>query len=178
MVRAAQLFWNKSSKWTAEGKTLDRAGLVFYFGTRHMLADGALYDSLRTLYPDAHVLGCSTGGQLAAGDVSDETASALALDFAGTGLRVARARISTPGASRETGATIGAALKDPHLAGVFVLSDGLHVNGSALVEGIASEVGGNVPVSGGLAGDGADFIETLVGCDGPPTTDTVAAVGF
>jgi len=176
-MRASQLFWDNGSHWS-EGAALDRAGLVFYFGTRQMLADGALYESLRQRFPDAHVLGCSTGGQLAGLDVSDDTACALALDFDNTELRVARMEIAGSADSRATGAAIGAVLKGEGLAGVFVLSDGLHVNGSALVAGISDEIGHDVPVSGGLAGDGADFAETLVGCDGPPKPNTIAAVGL
>jgi hypothetical protein len=64
------------------------------------------------------------------------------------------------------------------LAGIFVLSDGLNVNGSELVAGIASHVGDRIPLTGGLAGDGAKFEETLVGGDGPPRSGQVAAVGF
>lgn len=177
-MRASQLFWHDASRWSENPGGLERAGLVFYFGTRQMLADGMLYDGLRRRFPEAHILGCSTGGQLAGLDVSDERACALALDFDATELRVARMTIAGPAESRSTGAAIGAALKGDRLAGVFVLSDGLHVNGSAMVEGITGEVGRGVPVSGGLAGDGADFAETLVGCDGPPAPNTVAAVGF
>ena len=33
-------------------------------------------------------------------------------------------------------------------------------------------------MSGGLAGDGPHFAETLVGCNGKPASNTVAAVGF
>ncbi len=68
-------------------------------------------------------------------------------------------------------------LAAPDLAGVVILSDGLNVNGSALVEGVVSAIGANVPVSGGLAGDGAHFAETLVGCNGAPRAARVAAVG-
>lgn len=177
-MRASQLFWNESSSWSEGPEALKRAGLVFYFGSRQMLANGRLHEGLRQRFPAAHILGCSTGGQMSALDVSDDMASALALDFDATELRVAHVAIGGPGDSRASGTAIGAALKDDGLAGVFVLSDGLHVNGSALVEGIVSEVGRDVPVSGGLAGDGADFVETLVGCDGTPVSDTVAAVGF
>lgn len=177
-MQASQLFWTDADGWSDTAGGLDRAGLVFYFGSRRTLAEHGLHASLSKRFPHAHVIGCSTGGQLAGRDVSDDVASALALEFAGTDLRVTHATIASPAASHATGAAIGAALKDERLAGVFVLSDGLRVNGSALVEGIASEVGKAVPVSGGLAGDGADFVETLVSCDGPPAPNTVAAVGF
>ena len=66
----------------------------------------------------------------------------------------------------------------PDLVGIFVLSDGLNVNGSELVAGIIGAVGKRVSVTGGLAGDGADFRETLVGADCAPRTQVAAAVGF
>jgi hypothetical protein len=64
------------------------------------------------------------------------------------------------------------------LTGIFVLSDGLNVNGSDLVRGINSIVGPMVPLTGGLAGDGARFSETLVGGNCAPVPHMVAAVGF
>ncbi len=84
----------------------------------------------------------------------------------------------TPPISAEYGAELGRQLKGEGLAGIFVLSDGLNINGSALVDGMVREVGRKVPISGGLAGDGADFAETLVGCNAAPATKIVAAVGF
>ncbi len=115
---------------------------------------------------------------MADGDVSDQIMTALALDFANTPIRLTQAIVVDPAESRQAGAEIGRELLGPGLAGIFVLSDGLHVNGSALVEGIVGAVGRDVPVSGGLAGDGADFVETLVGCNGRPASRVVAAVGF
>lgn len=177
-MQASQLIWGETGVWSADAESAGQPDLVFYFGRRQMLADGEAYADLRRRFPKAHILGCSTGGQLAGTDVSDDTAYAVALDFDATEIRVASAKIGAATDSRETGAQLGAALDDPALAGVFVLSEGLRVNGSALVEGIASRIRPNVPVSGGLAGDGADFAQTIVGCDGPPEPDTIAAVGF
>jgi hypothetical protein len=61
---------------------------------------------------------------------------------------------------------------------LFVLSDGLLVNGSALVEGLKSALPEDVTVTGGLSGDGDRFQETLVVLDGPPESGIIAAVGF
>ncbi len=60
---------------------------------------------------------------------------------------------------------------------MFVLSDGLNVNGSELVAGISAVIGAPF-LDGGLAGDGADFQETLVGGDCAPRPRSIAAVGF
>ena len=54
----------------------------------------------------------------------------------------------------------------------------MNVNGSELVAGITGIVGQSVALTGGLAGDGAQFQETLVGGDCAPHNHMVAAVGF
>ena len=64
---------------------------------------------------------------------------------------------AAPEHSRACGEAIGRALAADDLAGIFVLSDGLNVNGSELVAGITGVVGERIPLTGGLAGDGAQF---------------------
>ena len=130
------------------------------------------------MFPGAHVVGCSTGGQISNRDISDDDIAAIALSFDRTRLKLATAPATNSASSRICGETIGKALAAPDLAGIFVLSDGLNVNGSALVAGITAIVGGKVPVTGGLAGDGALFQETLVGGDSAPKKQMVAAIGF
>jgi hypothetical protein len=78
-------------------------------------------------------------------------------------LRLFRQDIADAQQSRSCGETIGRALSRKDLAGVFVLSDGLNVNGSELVNGLVAAIGPGIPITGGLAGDGANFAETLVG---------------
>lgn len=186
-MQAEQISWSEASGWTAgSAKSLDRspsADLVLYFGTRQALACGARYDELRTKFPGAHLLGCSTGGQIRNDDVFDDEIAGLALRFERTALKLTTAEADEPGRSRGCGEAIGRALADDEtdgkkLAAIFVLSDGLNVNGSELVAGISSVVGKGVALTGGLAGDGALFAETLVGGNGRPRKHQVAAVGF
>ena len=129
--------------------------LVFFFGARQALSCGARYDELRAMFPAAHILGCSTGGQIRNDDVSDDEIAAAAIRFDATELRVACEAAPSPESSRGCGEAIGRALAASDLVGVFVLSDGLNVNGSELVAGIIGAVGEWVAVTGGLAGDGA-----------------------
>src|SRR5580658_3918795 len=177
-MRVAQLSWNENAGWTAGAGDRANADLVFFFGARRALACGARYHELRAMYPDAHILGCSTGGQIRDNDVTDDEIAAAAIRFDATKLRVACEPALAPEQSRACGDAIGRALAAPDLVGIFVLSDGLNVNGSELVAGIIGAVGTGVSVTGGLAGDGADFKETLVGADFAPRKHMVAAVGF
>jgi hypothetical protein len=177
-MRVAQLSWSETAGWIIPAGERANANLVFFFGARQALACGARYQELRGMFPGAHILGCSTGGQIRNQDVTDEEIAVAAICFDATTLRVACEPAAAPDRSRACGAAIGATLAAPDLVGIFVLSDGLNVNGSELVAGISSAVGGDVSVTGGLAGDGADFRETLVGANCPPRKQMVAAVGF
>jgi hypothetical protein len=69
-------------------------------------------------------------------------------------------------------------LHQPGLTHVLVLSDGLKVNGTELVRGLRGSLPGAVAVTGGLAGDGPDFLQTLVCSNDAPAEGRVAAVGF
>ncbi len=178
-VRAQQLSWSEAKGWNALRSGFpEHTDLVIYFGARAALAGGARYHELRARFPSAHILGCSTGGQINTDDVTDEEIAGVAVSFTRTRIKLATAVASDATQSRNCGQTLGRALMGEQLAGIFVLSDGLHVNGSALVAGIASVVGEQVPITGGLAGDGAAFRETLVGGDCPPICCQAAAVGF
>jgi hypothetical protein len=175
-MRAQKLVWNKRSGWTSA--RAEASTLVLYFGTREALACGARYGELRERFPHAHLLGCSTGGQINDDDVNDDEIVAAAISFDATRVRLCQQEIRDPSCSGACGEAIGRALLADDLAGVFVLSDGLNVNGSALVAGISKIIGRDIPLTGGLAGDGAAFKETLVGADCAPRTRVVAGLGF
>jgi hypothetical protein len=177
-MRTNQLLWSEPTGWHGGSASARDANLVLYFGARRALASGSRYHELRAMFPDAHIMGCSTGGQIHNDDVIDDEITAAALSFDDTPLRLACAPAPAPEQSRACGEAIGRALAADDLAGVFVLSDGLNVNGSELVAGITGVLGPAVPLTGGLAGDGAQFEETLVGGDCAPKNHSVAAVGF
>ncbi len=98
--------------------------------------------------------------------------------FEETELQVATAPISTARDSFRTGELLALKLNKPGLSGVFVLSDGLNVNGSQLVAGLNSVLPSTVVTSGGLAGDNDRFQTTWVLNGRVPKSHFVSAVGF
>jgi hypothetical protein len=134
-MRAQHIVWNGQSGWRTKGEVGDPS-LVLYFGTREALACGRRHEELRAMYPAAHVLGCSTGGQINNNDIGDDEIVAAAVSFAATKLRLCRQEICDAHRSRDFGEALGRALHADDLAGVFVLSDGLNVNGSELVAAV------------------------------------------
>ena len=177
-MRASYFVWSDTTGWTGDRAARAKTNLVIYFGSRAALQNSLRFDELRVIFPNAHILGCSTGGQIQNNDVVDNEIVALAISFDTTKLKLVRKPIAAAEDSHICGSAIGQSLAADDLAGVFILSDGLKVNGSALVAGITGATGTNIPITGGLAGDGASFIETLVGADDAPRQGRVAAVGF
>ena len=157
-MRAKQLSWNETRGWNGGLATEDGANLVLYFGARQMLADTRRFDELRDAFPHARILGCSTGGQIRNDDVGDDSIAAVAVRFDATRLQLACEAIAGRHrvARLRRGDSAARSTADD-LAGIFVLSDGLNVNGSELVAGITGVVGPTMPLTGGLAGDGADL---------------------
>ncbi len=64
------------------------------------------------------------------------------------------------------------------LAYVLVLSDGSKVNGSDLVNGMNEACDNKILITGGLAGDGANFQSTYVGLNDIAKEGLIAAIGF
>lgn len=176
-MHATPINWTPAVGWRLPVATPHDPDLILYFGRREALVNGCAFDQLRAGFPATHILCCSTGGQIQGDEIVDDPIDGIALTFEKTQIKVTSQRVTCKDESRQCGAAIGLALASDDLTAVFVLSDGLHVNGSELVAGIVSAVG-SVPVSGGLAGDGSRFAETVVGLDGPPQSRLVAAVGF
>jgi hypothetical protein len=173
------LTWDDTAGWhCVDGRHAHDANLVLYFGDRHTLERGGHYEGLRRQFAKADIAGCSTSGQIVNGDVSDNGVVGVAIRFDDTRTRLASVELPNPEASAACGKRLGEALAAPDLKSVFVLSDGVGTNASALIQGLVAVIGKAVPVTGGLAGDGDKFAKTLVGGNGAPQEKTAVAIGF
>ena len=152
--------------------------LIILFGDPEIATAAPLIAALRGRFPAAILIGCSSAGEIVGDSILDHTVSGDLIGFAGTTLRATSASVDTPEASFAAGTAVAQALAAPDLRGILVLSDGLHVNGSELVRGINAVLPPEVPVTGGLAGDGDRFQQTWGISDGHPVSGVVSAVGF
>ena len=179
-MQIEQKQWTVDSQWQASGDNgvSEKANLVFAFGSRGALSDSARFDEIRTFYPNAHILSGTTSGEILGIEVSDDTIALTAIHFDNTSLKAASLRISEQENSFEAGKALGAELVADDLVHVFVLSDGLQVNGSELVKGISEALPNGISVTGGLAGDAANFEKTLVGLNSAPTDGNVVGIGL
>ncbi|WP_277971369.1 FIST signal transduction protein [Sphingomonas echinoides] len=152
--------------------------LVIVFAPTGRFADTGFRDDLVHRYHDAFLIGCSSGTMVEDNRLDDDAVVILGMGFAKTRLKLAVQPLPSPDCSFATGVALAQELADETLSGIFVLSSGLNVNGSALVAGLRSGVGDGVALSGGLAGDGPRFADTRVLARGECLSNGVAAVGF
>jgi hypothetical protein len=136
------------------------------------------FKELAAAFPNSVLVGCSTSGEIADTQVQDASVSVAVARFEGTQLRRAFTTVSGATDSFDAGARLAAQLAGPDLRAVFLLSDGLRVNGTLLVEGLTRHLPAGVSITGGLAGDGSRFGQTWVLDRDQPEANRVCAVGF
>jgi hypothetical protein len=179
-MRTAQEHWTKQAGWQAVSANGigDQAQVAFVFGDTNVLKQAEAIEDVHRFFPKARVVGCSTAGEIVASRVFDNSVTATAVFFDATPLQFAQATVDGMEDSFTVGTRLAEALSHDGLTHVFVLSDGLHVNGSALAKGLRSKLPTSTAVTGGLAGDQDRFRETVVFLDALPQKNTVVAIGF
>ncbi len=152
--------------------------LLVLFGPSSLLDHPEVVRRVLSACPNSAAIGCSTAGEIHGSEITDDTLVIAALRFDHTVLNTAHAAVRTPADSYEAGASLATQLRQPSLKALFVLSDGLNVNGSDLVKGLNDVLKGEAIITGGLAGDGPHFKRTWVIKDRSPQSGYVTAVGF
>lgn len=156
---------------------LPEANWVLVFGSVNRFNERNLAATLKKRYPKAFIMGCTTTGEITSDGVFDQSIHITAMVWERSQLRFIAKPVNSMEQSHALGAQIANELLAPELKGVFLLSDGLNVNGSELVEGL-QEVLPNVPITGGLAGDNAKFTKTLLLNNDSIQDRIVVAVGI
>jgi hypothetical protein len=172
--------WFPSGGWSRELPQWDSdRTLVMVYGSSGMLDDSEPIEQVASAFPHSAVVGCSTAGEIMDETVSDESLVVAVARFDQTRLSLVHECVPASSESYQAGRGLAKQLPGSlDLDAIFVLSDGLGVNGSALVSGLVEGTEGRVVVSGGLAGDGSRFERTWVLVDGKPVDRHVTAVGF
>jgi hypothetical protein len=154
--------------------------LIFIFGNRQLLETSKITQKLTESYPEAIFSGCSTAGEIANESVRDNTMIVTGIRFENTGIKSSKIALnSIEFSSIEAGRKLVAQFPAEGLKHVFVLSDGLRVNGTDLVKGMIEGLASDVTLTGGLAGDGSQFSKTtIIEPDGTIASESVAAIGF
>jgi hypothetical protein len=180
MITTEQIQWNPSSGWDilSPQSNLAHAQWVMAFAGVDRAHADFLYPFLRERYPKAEILIASSAGEILGRQVFDDTITVTAVSFEHSTLKSVELNVEQFGDPAACGKAIAAELKGQGLKHVFVISDGISVNGDRLVEALNEELSPAVLVTGGLAGDSGRFTRTFVGLNGEAKANRIAAVGF
>jgi len=151
---------------------------VLAFGSPSIFEDMAIYENIRSNYPNADVIMNSTAGEIYDTQVNDDTLSLTAVCFETTKIKTAIVQIDEVKNSLEAGRLLASAFDPAGLKNVLVIADGQKVNGSELVLGLQENLPDGTVITGGLAGDGSRFKRTLVGLNESPIEGRIVAIGF
>lgn len=180
-MKAALLEYT-GNKWSYHLKTevldADKVQLVLCFGSKERLQQTAIYKDTRKLFPQAIIALASTAGEIYYDSVKDDSIVAAALYFETTQIIAHAVNITDFKDSYAAAAALTSYLPKEKLAHILVLSDGNLVNGSELAKGFSTLAAENISVTGGLAGDAANFSATIVGLNEEPVEGKIIAIGF
>jgi hypothetical protein len=172
--------WDSTGGWSTPLPDWDGPStLVLVFGGSDMRDDDPALRAVVQAFSGSALIGCSTAGEILNADVFDGSLSVAVARFERTLLAVETEPVGGSD-SGYVGLTIGKRLRErgDDLAAVFVLGNGLVVQGTALAVGLTEGTGGSAVITGGIAADGTRFERTWVLVDGHLSASHVTAVGF
>lgn len=150
--------------------------LVLAFGSVAALQASA--PALQAAFARSHLVGCSTAGEISRDGVADDSLVVTALHFENTPVVQVSTVLADMGDSFAAGQRLAKGLSTVGLRAVLIFGQGVAINGSALIGGLASVVGEQVPITGGLAGDGGAFAKTWVLDDAGLSDERLVCVGL
>lgn len=165
-------------------ESLELSSLSYMDGSNTLiLAFGPMNEQtaaeLKQHFPRSHLIGCSTAGEICNQGTEDQSLVITFVQFEKTTIRKSSRYLSDyQGACKALGSGLAEDLLAPDLQHIFVLSDGLKVDGSYLVDGFRSVLPEEIKVTGGLAGDCVNFLETTVYTENVQASGLVVAVGL
>lgn len=179
-MQVEQTYWSPGGGWRPyfPGSKLREADLLLVFGSRPVFRDAPFFGMLSALFPNAILAGCSTAGEIFGTTVADGGLVINAIRFEKGHCKAAEVTMQDGANLAETGRALAAKLDPSGLKHVLVLSDGLHVNGTALIEAMYEVLPASVTMTGGLAGDDDLFKETYVCAGSEPVERAISAIGL
>ncbi|WP_127471482.1 FIST signal transduction protein [Thiomicrorhabdus aquaedulcis] len=179
LVQYLEGAWSENLAELASMNSQDTFGLVFADAQLSHMPN--VLAELYAAFPNVHFVGGSTAGEIFGAEVNDASVAVCLVRLEKSAFKVSIAQVDDFENAYAIGEHLGQTLAQPHpagaLKGIFVLADGLHVNGTHLVNGLM-QAAPNTLITGGLMGDGPRFENTFVLAQGNWASKQVVAIGF
>jgi len=181
-MKTVQLKKNKNQKfeYLTEELTL-KEPLVLVFGNRFMLQEKNIFNEVRDIFKDGHIVFGSTSGNITSKSVDDESITITAIEFEKSKFLIKTANVLNSNAqidSFKTGKELILKLPKKDLKYAFVVADGSYTNGSQLTKGMNFASKDRLFITGALCGDGVRFDTTLSSYNENPKEGKIVAIGF
>lgn len=154
-----------------------KAALVFLFGDSDTLKQEGSLNGIQALYPNANIVGASSAGHILGTEINTCPIVATAVYFEKGSIKTAAIDFEVDDDIEVVSANLLQQLPKAGLRHIFVLSEGLFINGSDLVRGL-NRYFGDIPITGGMAGDGDRFQETWTVANAQARQKRIVAIGF
>ncbi|MDQ6718858.1 MAG: FIST C-terminal domain-containing protein [Gemmatimonadota bacterium] len=178
-MQTEQIIFETLPGWSnASATSVPDADLVLLIGGREEFGTASFFESIRERYPSAAIVSITAPDVIAGTTLIEKGGAATAIKFDSSRVAAVEEGIKSASASEEVGATLGQRLDPAGLRHVLVFSEGINVNGTGLVRGLAKTLPRGTTITGGLASDGAAFEQTKVGLNSTPTANRAVAVGL
>lgn len=181
-MKTVQLKKTKNNKFEyLTEKIALKEPLVLVFGNRFMLQEKELFNEIREIFKDGHLVFGSTSGDITSESVDDESVTITAIEFERTSFSIKTANVLNSDIqidSYKTGKELIEQFPKEGLKYVFIVSDGSFINGSQLAIGMNSTDNSNLVITGALCGDGSRFETTLSSYNENPKEGKIVAIGL
>jgi len=176
------LFTYQSGKLVIQPKSdalqNEKVQWVLCFGDKQSISADDAYSVIHNQFPNAAITICSAAGAIVNTAVEDEGFTATAIQFNKTTVQSHSVNIADYANSYDAGFSLLQKIAVADTQFIFLLSDGQKVNGSELIRGINEANTTQIPVSGGLAADGYNFVSTLTGINAKPGEGNIVAIAL
>lgn len=179
-MKTVQLRKHKTPNWEYLSEAIQlNEPLVLIFGNRYLLEADSIYDDLRVMFPDGHLVFVSTSGDITANFVDDEGITVTAIEFEKSKFEIKTSNILNSDLdSFKTGKDLVNQFTKDGLKHIFVISEGSFINGSELTKGMNDAISDHLLITGGLCGDAARFEKTVASYNENPKQGEIIAIGF
>jgi len=177
-MKTEQIQWTVNQDWNISNIQLNNAQLVLVFAGIDIIPNCNYYETLHAAYPKADVILVSTSGEIHGNEMFENSASATAVFFEKTPIKISTRENIAGQDAIEIGKQITSDLLADDLKHILLFSEGGHMNGDHLIAGISANLPKHIAVTGGLAGDSARFAKTTMGLNNTLSENMVVAIGL
>jgi hypothetical protein len=169
-----------TKNWNYLSKKIDlKEPLVIVFGNRILLESEGLYEDIKTIFPDGHIVFGSSCADITSHVVDDNSVTITAIEFERSSFIIKTSNVlHTNFDSFKTGNELINKFPLKDLKYVFVISEGSFVNGSQLTKGMNSATNDNLLITGALCGDAERFEKTIASYNENPKPGEIVAIGL